>query len=300
MKVGLYDSEMKSGYPNLALMKISAFHKSKQDDVYWFSPLEKYDKVYSSKVFTWTKTNRRLPNNSIIGGTGYNSDEWLSDEIEHICPDYSLYNCKQSYGFLTRGCPNKCPWCFVPNKEGGIREHADIEEFVRHKDVILMDNNVLASEFGIAQIEKIIKLGLKVDFNQGLDARLIDNSIAKLLSKIKWLKPLRLSCDQISQIPHIINAVSLLRWHNTTPRQYFCYVLVKDIPDAIERIKTIKALHLDPFAQPYRDISGKEPTQEQKDFSRWVNHKAIFNSVLWEDYKKGNHQLKNKLHLDIK
>jgi hypothetical protein len=303
MKIGLFDSEMKSGYPNLALMKISAFHKSKGDIIQWFSPLEKYDKVFSSKVFTWTKSNNKLPKNTIKGGTGYNSNEWLSDEIEHICPDYSLYNCKQSYGFLTRGCPNKCSWCVVPEKEGYIKKHADIDEFARHQNVVLMDNNVLASEFGISQIEKIIKLKLKVDFNQGLDSRLIDKNIAKLLSKVNWLSPIRLACDTVSQIPHIINAVSLLRWNNATPRKYFCYVLVKDISDAIERIRLLKSLYLDPFAQPYRDKNGRlKPSKEQLDFCRWVNHKAIFNSVLWEDYKKNIKKVEkpeNKLGINI-
>jgi len=282
MIIGIHDSELSSGYPNLALMKLSAYHKAKGDMVDFYSD-KSFDVVYSSKVFTWTKD--ASPQGSIKGGTGYGLNGDLSYEIEHLCPDYSLYNCNRSYGFLTRGCPNKCDWCFVPEKEGGIQENADIEEFTKHKEVVLMDNNVLASPFGIFQIEKISKLGLKIDFNQGLDARRIDYSVARLLGKCKWHHPIRLACDTKSQMKHISKAVELLRWHNATPSQYFCYVLVKDIEDALERVKFLKGLYVYPFAQPYRDKENTEPTKRQKAFCRWVNHRAIFRSVTWEDYQ---------------
>ena len=285
MKIALHDAD--GGiYPNLALMKLSAWHKFQGDDVAFFEPLTyPGDTVYSSKVFTYTGESPYLPSNAKIGGSGYNFYTVLPDEVEHMCPDYDLYGLDYSLGFLTRGCPNKCSWCFVPAKEGDIRAHADIEEFARHKDVVLMDNNVLASDHGIEQIEKIANLGLKIDFNQGLDARLIDNSMAQLLAKCKWLSPVRLACDTVGQMKHVQKAITLLRWHNCSPRTYFVYVLVKEIPDAIERVKFLKGLSLDPFAQPYRDKEGTEPTDEQKDFCRWVNFKAIFKSVMWKDYK---------------
>lgn len=286
MRIGLHDADGHN-FPNLALMKLSAHHKRMGDTVERYIPLANYDKVYSSKVFTWTKDDGVIFDADEYGGTGYGVYNQLSDEIEHIMPDYDLYNCKHSLGFLTRGCPNKCSWCIVPTKEGDIRAHADIEEFATHRDILLMDNNVLAHKHGIEQLEKIAKLGLRVDFNQGLDARRIDDRIAKLLSKISWLSPLRLACDSSSQMPHIQRAVTLLRWHNTTPRRYFVYVLIKDIQDAIERVRFLKGLDLDPFAQPYRDFSSNaEPTKEQKQFARWVNHKAIFKSTTWEEYKR--------------
>ena len=288
VKIAIHDNDQ-TGYPNIALMKLSAFHKSKGDCVEWFDPIfNTYDKIYSSKIFTWTETDPYLPINSEFGGTGHSMNRHLPDYIEHACPDYNLYNCNSSYGFLTRGCPNKCPWCFVPEKEGTIRSHADIEEFLRHDSVVLMDNNVLAHAHGIRQIEKLARLGVKADFNQGLDARLIDDEIARRLSKIKWLAPLRLSCDQKGQIKAVQKAVTLLRWHNTTPRRYFVYVLVNDIEDALERIKFLKGMDLDPFVQPYRDPSGIEPGVELKQFARWVNHKAIFKSTLWENYIDGS------------
>lgn len=285
MKIGLHDSD-NTGFPNLALMKLSAWHKTKGDEVSWFHSLfAKYDEIYSSKVFTFSKTDPYLPVNAKLGGTGYGSSAVLPQEIEHICPDYDLYGLDHSMGFLTRGCIRKCEWCVVPNKEGEIVAHAEIEEFTRHKEVVLMDNNVLAHPHGISQIEKIIRLGLRVDFNQGLDARLIDTSIAKLLSKVKWLSPLRLACDSKAQIKEIDRAVDLLRWHNVTPSRYFCYVLVKDVNDAIERVRFLKKLHIDPFAQPYINPEGTPPGEEQRHFARWVNHKAEFKSRTWEEYK---------------
>ena len=287
VKIGLLDIDGHN-FPNLALMKISAFHKKQGDAVEFVNFFEKYDIVYQSKVFTFTEDNHFhfYASEIIKGGVGYNK-KILPIDVEHICPDYSLYdNYKIAYGFLTRGCPNKCGWCIVPSTEGNIRGNADIGEFLDgKKSAILMDNNVLASEFGLQQIEKIIRLKIKVDFNQGLDARLITPAIAKLLGKVKWLSPLRLACDTQSQMPHIEKAVSLLREYNATPKAYFVYVLVKDIDDALIRVEFLRKLNCDPFAQPYIDFSGKNKvTKEQRNFARWVNHKAIFNSVKWEDY----------------
>lgn len=246
--------------------------------------IKDFERGFASKVFSFT-TMQQLPDKIVIGGSGVDLKTQLPDEIEHICPDYSLYGLDYSLGFLTRGCIRKCAWCIVPEKEGKIKAHADITEFARHRDVVLMDNNVLACEHGVRQLEKIAEMNLKVDFNQGLDARLIDDTAARLLAKVKWLKPIRLACDSQAMMAPVQRAVGLLRWHNATPRAYFVYVLVKDIQDALERIRFLKMLNVEPFAQPYRDFrTNSEPGKEQKAFARWVNHKAIFKSVLWEEY----------------
>jgi hypothetical protein len=247
-----------------------------------------YDRIYSSKVFTWTKTDPYLSKSAIKGGTGYGQFNALQDEIEHTCPDYAFAGMDYSIGFLTRGCIRACPWCIVPEKEGEIRAHADIDEFCRHRDVVLMDNNVLAHPHGIAQIEKIARLGLRVDFNQGLDARLIDTDIARRLSALSWRKPLRLACDHKSQMPDIERAVRLLRAANVTPRRYSCYVLVKNVGDALERVEFLRSLDVSPFAQPYRDKDGTPVTREQRDFARWVNVKPLFKSVSWANEARHN------------
>lgn len=270
-------------------MKISAWHKARGDTTVLTKPEDAtgFDRGYASKVFSFTAMPE-LPPHFETGGSGVDLAKTLPEDAEHICPDYALYGLDYSLGFLTRGCGRKCPWCIVPRKEGALRAHADIEEFARHRDVVLMDNNVLASSHGLRQIEKIAALKLRVDFNQGLDARLIDDAAARLLAKVCWLKPVRLACDSAEMIPHVQKAVELLRWHNVTPRFYFVYVLVTDIDDALERIRFLKMLNVDPFAQPFRDFrNNAEPADEQKAFARWVNHKAIFKSVLWEDYRRG-------------
>ena len=294
MKIGLHDSD-NTGFPNLALMKLSAYLKKQGHQTEVYSVGTKYDRVYSAKVFSFTAQCEYLPTGCIKGGTGYGDYSiTLPNKVEHILPDYSLYGSTFSLGFITRGCPNKCSWCVVPNKEGGIRPHANVTEFIAHKNVVLLDNNVLAIDHGISQIEELVKLGVKVDFNQGLDARRIDLAISKLLSKLKWMHPVRLACDTVSQMDSIMKAVALLRWNNCTPRRYFVYVLIKDVEDALERIKFLKGLDLDPFAQPYRDFcTCSEPTQEQRDLARWCNHKAIFKSVPWEDYKRTVEEKRN-------
>jgi len=294
MKIGLIDVDSK--HANLALMKISAYHKKIGDSVEWFDPLfSKCDIVYASKVFTFTKDYGYYPNGTIKGGTGFRDyTSTVPDEL--ICPDYSLYNLDYSMGFLTRGCPNHCEWCVVPEKEGNIRPAQDIEEFARHRDVVLLDNNVLSSDFGIKQIEKIARLKLKVDFNQGLDARLIDKPMAKLLAKVKWLKPIRLASDNQAQKIPVERAVNNLREAGATPSRYFCYLLVKDVAEAHDRSEHLRLINVDPFAQPYRDFrpKAKPPTRLQKGFARWVNHKANWKTETWQHYKNREHLKEHK------
>jgi len=288
MKIALHEAE-NNGYPNLALMKLSAFHKSIGNDVSMFNPLFKYESVYSSKVFTYTKGNDYLPRHTQKGGTGYNLSRTLPDAAEHIMPDYSLYKIDYSMGFLTRGCPRNCSWCIVPDKEGDIKPYADITEFWNgQRKAVLLDNNVLSCDHGLRQIEKIIDLGIRIDFNQGLDARIIagNKDIADLLTKVRWSRFLRMACDTANQIPFIEKALENLNNHGFKNYKVFVYVLVKNIPDALKRVKFLKKKGVDPFAQPYRDFNtNKEPEKELKEFARWVNHKAIFKTTTWENYK---------------
>lgn len=293
MKIGLIDVDGHN-YPNLALMKLSSWHKAQGDTVEWVNYFEEYDEVYKSKVFTFTKEDKTCINAGRIikAGTGYRDyTTVLPEEIEHTCPDYSLYpQYKEAYGFLTRGCPNKCPWCIVPSKEGGIRRHADIMEFLDgRKRAILMDNNVLASDWGLSQIEKIADLGIRVDFNQGLDARIVAENpdIARLLARVKWIRYIRFACDTKAQMSSVEKAVKHLKCNGVKPEQIFCYALVKqDTEDALERLRFLKHLNVSPFAQPYRDFEGKiQITREQRRMARWCNHKAIFKSIDYKDYK---------------
>lgn len=294
MKVGLIDVDGHN-FPNLALMKLSAWHKAQGDNVGWYMGIDRYDKVYMSKVFAFSPDEGRViqADEVMRGGSGYKMyDQWMPDEIEHICPDYSLYPMyKEAYGFLTRGCVNKCPFCIVPRKEGDIRPHADITEFLNgRKSAVLMDNNVLASEWGLQQIEKIISLGIRVDFNQGIDCRIIakDKSLAKLLSRVQWIRYIRMAYDSSNITDEVEAAISYLKEAGIPAWRMWFYLLVKEgqIKDAEKR-----ALHLDflgcvPFAMPYRDLnSNKPPSDEQKRFARWVNMRATFKSCDYADYK---------------
>lgn len=294
MKVALHNSDT-TAFPNLALMKLSAWHKARGDMVKPFIAIESamYDLVYSSKIFSWTAVEPCLPDNTIKGGTGYGIAQDLPEEVEHIMPDYGLYPAfTASLGFTTRGCVRNCPWCVVPQKEGVLRPHANIMEFLRpdSREVVLMDNNILASSWGLRQLEIALDMRLKIDCNQGLDARIIASNpdIAKLLAKVRWLKSIRLACDHKSQMAAVEKAVTSIRNYSRKKGSFFCYVLVNDIQDALERVEFLRELGVDPFAQPYRPPGSKEePEKPLKHFARWVNHKAVFKSVSWSDYRYG-------------
>jgi len=118
----------------------------------------RFDTGYASKIFTFTQMPQ-LPEWVDVGGFAIDRKKTLPEEIEHMCPDYDLYGLNHSLGFLTRGCPNHCPDCGVPEKEGNIRPAADIEEFARHRDVVLMDNNVLACDPGCGRSKRSLSWG---------------------------------------------------------------------------------------------------------------------------------------------
>lgn len=283
-----------SNYPNLALMKISSYHKPIGDNVEWYNPLCHYDKVYAAKVFSFTPQYEYYINTDELetGGTGINVDKTLSLEIDRLQPDYSLYNLdnKTAYGFLTRGCPNKCKWCVVPKKEGPIAPYMDIEEIAINgrKNVILMDNNVLASDYGLQQIEKIISMGVRVDFNQGLDARLVTDDIAQLLAKVKWIKRIRFGCDTPGQIAECERATALIDKHGYKGEYFFYCILLNDFKEAFTRVNhwRIKGGRFLPHCQPYRDLNNPRQIipQWQKDLAGWANKKWIFRSCEFKDF----------------
>lgn len=291
MKIGLHDADQ-NGFPNLALMKISAYHKGKGDEVEWWLPLNEYDLVYSSKVFTFTPECEYLPENTIKGGTGYGKYTILPTEIDRKKPDYTIYpDCDYAIGFLTRGCIRQCPWCVVPKKEGYIKPYATWEEIKRpdSRDIVFMDNNVLACNHGIDQMEKMIGKNIRIDFNQGLDARLIDRYVAMMLSKLKWIRFIRMSCDTDEMLGVVLRAIDMLKAAGVKPWRVFVYILVKDIVSAEKRAILLRQTGVEVFAQPYRDFENKiEPSTEMKDLARWINRKEIFKTVnTFREYKKG-------------
>ena len=293
MKIGLIDVDGHN-FPNLALMKISSYHKINGDVVEWYSGLNYYDRVYMSKIFTYTPDYYyAIQADEIVkGGTGYKMNNDLF--CENVNPDYSLYpfndkwyDGKTSYGFITRGCIRKCEWCIVPRKEGNIRPNKDIEDILEgNNKAILLDNNILACDYGLEQIEKIIKLKCKVDFNQGLDARLVTSDIAKMLSNVRYINHIRFACDTMQAVSPLISAIEKLNKVGVKNYRFFIYALVKDVDEANKRCETLKKLGVKVFAQPYIGFDDKiMPSDKQKHFARYVNHTATFKSTTWEKYK---------------
>lgn len=299
MRIGLHDAEKeylkRKTFPNYALMKISAYHKARGDTVDWWEPIRTgtFDRIYSSKIFDFTPDNPYLPPWTVRGGTGYPDIPiclTLPPEIDEAFPDYSIYpECSYAIGYLTRGCPNRCRWCAVPEKEGGIRPYRTWEQLVRRDtdNLVLMDNNILACEYGISQLESLIGSGCRIDLNQGMDARLVDDRIAGILARLKWIRFIRFSCDQESQIEAIERAAGLLERHGKKPYNLFIYLLVtEDLTDAacrVERLKRLKGISL--YAQPERNgRKGIVPNARQKEFVQRYVYGRCYLRETWEQY----------------
>lgn len=299
MFIGLHDAEKdhlkNKVFPNYALMKISAWHKAQGDTVEWWNPLKKYDRVYSSKVFDFTPIDPYLPEDTIRGGTGYKDipiNRELPGEIDDMFPDYSIYpGCDYAIGYLTRGCPNHCRWCVVPEKEGNIRPYRAWWELVRQdtNKLVLMDNNILACEYGIEQLISLIGSGYHIDLNQGMDARLVDDKIADILSRIKWIRFIRFSCDQKTQIESIRNTVDLLKKYGVKPYRIFIYLLVTaDIRDASERVEALKEYKsINLYAQAERnERQGTIPNKMQLEFQNRYIYGGSYRRETWDEYCK--------------
>lgn len=296
-KIGLIDVDGHNGYPNLALMKLSTWHKEQGDDVGWYNPFDEYDIVYKSKVFSFTPDVSLAFDNAKevkLGGTGYGLYEELPRIIEHAVPDYDLYGLPKNvaYGFLTRGCPNKCKWCVVPHKEGDIRPHATIDEIAvdGRNRLILMDNNILASSFGIEQLRRLSTMKIWVDFNQGLDARLVTPEIADILAKIRWINYIRFGCDTPKQVEECDKAVSMLRERGVKTQILFYTMLHGDINECLERINHWKYRndgHYCVQAQPYINLEdlSRHPPQWQKDMAHWANKRMIWRQCDFKDFE---------------
>ena len=149
-----------------------------------------------------------------------------------------------------------------------------------------MDNNVLASGHGLEQIGRMGREEVWVDFNQGLDARLITPKTAGLLAALRWIRFIRFACDTSEMVPVIEQAAAYLREAGAAPSRFWAYVLVRDVEDAHRRVLALRDMGVTPFAQPYRDYDGGEPTDEQRNFARWVNQKVLFKSCGWEVFRK--------------
>jgi len=303
MRIGLLNVDGHNGYPNYALMKISAWHKAQGDVVeqaqeFGLFNQDPYDRIYASKVFSFTPDVDWLMYRAkeiVKGGTGYDTYSSLPTEIDRMQPDYSLYPDKidhrTAYGFITRGCPNKCYWCVVPKKEGKVHPYMDVDEIAQHGErpyLVLMDNNVLACDYGIEQIRKIVERGYHVDFNQGLDARLVTPDIADLLAKVKWIKNIRFGCDTPKQVEECQRVVDMLNERGFRASFLFYTMLHGEMQECYDRLMhwSRQGNRYNVQAQPYinlQDLSHRPP-QWQKDMAHWANRKQLFHTCDFKDF----------------
>lgn len=295
MKIGLIDVDGHH-YPNLALMKISAYHKAQGDTVEWWWGFDQYDRVYMSKVFDDTYTpDIPEPMNAkeiIKGGTGYGLDNRLPDEIEHMYPDYGLYPelmKDTAYGFLSRGCPNACPFCIVSGKEGRCsRKVADLSEWWSgQKNIVLMDPNLLACREHMDLLGQLTASGAWVDINQGLDARLLTPENIAAIRQLK-IKEVHFAWDLMKNSKRVVRGLNLWKRcgkKNRSGKWGTVYVLTNfntTMAENLYRIYMLRDMGFDPYVMVYNKPNAPA---EIRRLQRWCNNKIIFGSCRrFEDY----------------
>lgn len=291
MKIGLIDVDSHN-YPNLCLMKLSAWHKRKGDSVEWYDGFAHYNRIYMSKVFDETYTPDMLePANAdevIRGGTGYGLGNSLPDEIEHIRPDYSLYGIAETaYGFLTRGCPRACPFCIVAEKEGrASKKVSDLSEWWGgEKYIELLDPNILACKERIDLLTQLADSGAWVNFSQGLDARLLTESNVEIINRIKK-KDIHFAWDRPCETDAVLRGLKLYsekaerKIHGAWATVYCLTNYETDFEFDRFRVETLRGMGYDPYIMVYdKPNAPKETTRYQ----RYVNSR-IYKLVPFEKY----------------
>ncbi len=282
MKIGIIDIEPKIF--NTAYMLISRYHKRRGDTVEWWSPLtdSQFDVVYCSSLFDFTNKSE-VPKWAICGGTGFDVTSRLSSCVEDCEYDYSIYpDCKTSFVWFSRGCNRKCPWCVVFHKEGEFRLVRRKQLNSKGRYITIMDNDFFANPEWKGVIMWLG--GAPVDI-QGINVRTITDEQCEALSHLRrWKnKQFKIAWDVPKEEKAVLSGIVKLRKY-IRAYKLMCYVLVGyDSTEAedLHRIETLRKCRIDPFVMPY---NKKDPYQ--KNLARWVNRKAIFKSVKWEDYRQ--------------
>ena len=311
-RIGLIDVDGK-GFPNIPLMKLSAWHKSKDDVVEWYDPMFSghFDRVYLSKVFSFTNDYQYPINADMIirGGTGYCinlkdgkemfescKNHNLPNEIEHIYPDYSIYpdlTKDTAFGFLTRGCPRGCDFCIVGKKEAQRSfKVADLNEFWNgQRKIVICDPNILACNDWRELLQQLINSGSEIDFNQGLDIRLMTEEKAEMLNNVRY-KEIRFAWDRYQDKQLILSKLQLflsLTKNNPNAHKKIVYTIVNydtTIEQDLERIYILRDLGFWPYVMIYDKTHCKKV---YKDMQRWVNNRFVFGKVKnFEDYQRNS------------
>jgi len=291
MRISLRSIDSK--IPNLALMKLSAFHKAKGDVV--GLNLSNPDKIYSSIIF---KKNKGKANNQTIdgiqrefGGSGYDLSVKLPDEIEFIKPDYDLYPSNYSQGFTTRGCVHSCYFCVVPSKEGKLVRHQHPKEFYddRFKEIMIMDNNWLADRDWFFETSSwIVDKGLKV-LEHGLDIRLIDEEIINRLQDLK-IPIYHFAFDFTSLEAVIRKKLDLLKDSGINIKNKVTFYVYCDsdlqYEDALYRCNVLRELGTNSNVMFNCDMPK---TKRIKDLMKWSWRRCLYWKIPFERYSSLMH-----------
>jgi len=262
--------------PNLAAMKISSWHKQQGDKVFLNFPLCKADFTYASVLFDWTYD----PYADLVGGSKYPKSK-LDPEIDSMKPDYSLYSdIDYSLGYTYKACPRTCDFCIVP-KQHNEETHYSIWTFhdPKFKKICLLNNNTLADPYWRHTFCEIQEAKLSL-IEHGFDARLITEEAAVVLSKVKFLGYLHTAWDYIEHEIEILRGLNNLQ--KAGIKRVMVYILIGHTTheENYYRVMKIRNMGYDPFVMPLNKFDFY-----QKRFARWVNYKAIFKSVNWQDYR---------------
>ena len=303
-RIGLIDVDGHH-FPNIPLMKLSAWHKAQGDHVEWYQPLLSghMNVVYCAKVFSFTDDYAFPIDSDTIfrGGSGYSillrdgKEYWdgldpvLPYEVEHYYPDYGLYGIKDTaYGFLSRGCPRGCSFCHVRRKEGAASHKvANLSEFWRgQKHIEICDPNILACPDAEDLLRQLAESRAEVDFNQGLDVRLLTDRSIELLSGIR-VKKFHFAWDRPADEDKILpNLKKFAERIGTAKHNIAVYCLVNfdsTLEEDLHRIYTLRDLRIQPYVMVY-DKEHCEPVYRK--MQRWVNAPALFwKTPKFEDYK---------------
>lgn len=310
MRIGLIDLDSHN-FPNLPLMKLSAWHKSQGDTVEWYEPLFSghMDIVYMSKVFSFSPDYQYYidADKVIKGGSGYcielvdgkevyhgENDMQLPPEIEHIYPDYSLYpelTKDTAYGFMSRGCPRGCDFCHVEAKEGRrAYKVADLSEFWRgQKNIVLLDPNPIACKEWKDILQQLIDSKAYVDFSQGVDIRLMTDEKIQMIKQIKT-KNIHFAWDRYEDkdivVPRFKKFKEETGWDYTRLTVYMLCNFNTTFAQDLERVYTLRDLGYNPYVMLY-DKEHIPAGHRLKHLQRWVNNRIIFRSCdKFEDFNK--------------
>jgi hypothetical protein len=258
MHILLIEPSYYTRYPPLGLLKLASYHRIKGDTVELIRgcsfPNRRPDKVYVTSLFTWgwkevweavAYYKSLFPTAELSGADKVHVG--LVKEAEDLLPAYDLVpQWKWSILFGSRGCPNHCSFCAVPRLEGRLnscKESIKHLIYPGHKRLILWDNNILASPDWESVVAEAMQLGIAVDYNQGLDAKLVTPEVAETLSKLK-MPCVRLAYDFKAKGKYVKKAIELIAANGVRGREIFVYVLYNfdDTPDDFfKRVRDVLA-----------------------------------------------------------